>query len=581
MSAFFEWRDAPEASFAVIGDPVTHSLSPAMHNASFKELEIPHRYVAVRVPRGEVDQALDHLRRMGYIGVNVTVPHKEEALNWCTSPDPFSSKVRAANTIRLADRACINTDAPGFLQTLDSLAFRNRTALVLGAGGSARALVTALVDTGWEVAIYNRTMERARELAEQTGARLVVTPDPAGASLILNTTSASLDGRSIPVLWDRIDPKSVAYDLMYADGLTPFLVDANRHGLFTVDGMPLLVNQGALSFEWWLGTRPPMHAMFAAIREERDQGSSLTTKVRPPEAVAIKQAAQHLAAGRMIGLPTETVYGIAADVFNEEAIKRVFDLKGRPAENPLIVHISGLGMLDKVAHNIGSEVRLLAETFWPGPFTMVLEKQPDVPDLVTGGLPTVAVRVPSHPVARKVIEEFGSPLAAPSANLFMGLSPTRAEHIARKIGEGLAMILDGGACEIGLESTVLDTTVRPFAILRPGAISRAAIEAVVGSVSQNPGPQRKSPGMYPRHYAPNTPVEIVDQLALRDGGITLDQPQNEWQIRLPSDPAGYGAGLYAALRQLDETGLLCIRIQAPPRFPEWEAVWDRLKRASS
>jgi len=583
VTEFHEWRDAPEAHFAVIGDPVSHSLSPAMHNAALKELRLPFKYVALRVPAGEVGKALDHLQALGFIGVNVTVPHKEEALNWCTVRDAFSTKVKAANTVRVAARSCINTDAPGFLQTLEGMTFQERSALVLGAGGSARALATALVDTGWRVRIFNRTAQRAEELAEQAGAQFSETPDPAGAGLILNTTSASLGGQSIAIDWTRASRGSLAYDLMYTDGLTPFLAEAERAGLAVVDGIPLLVSQGVLSLSYWLGFPVPADAMLCGIQEKRLRDRELATaaKVKLPDEAAIVEAAAILRDGGLVGLPTETVYGIAADSTNEAAIRSIFSLKGRPADNPLIFHVADLEMLNSVAVFDKAEVSRIAEDFWPGPLTLVLEKKPEVSRLATAGLGTVACRIPAHPVARKVIEALGRPVAAPSANRFMAVSPTRAEHISPSIAAGLGLIIDGGPCSVGLESTVLDLTRPPYAILRPGGVSRARLEALLGPLGEGGQKERRSPGLYARHYAPRTPVEVVQTLSPKEGGITLEAPRNEWQIRLPRDPVLFGAGLYSALMQLDGSGLALICVQAPPTTPEWEAVWDRLSRASS
>ena len=259
------WRDAFAGDFAVIGDPVSHSLSPAMHQAAYDALGLTYRYVAVHVPRGEVTPALDHLRSLGYRGVNVTVPHKEEVLDWCETVDPFALRVRAANTLKLSDRSCINTDAPGFLDTLRPLRLTDHTALVLGAGGASRALCLALAEAGWSLAIYNRTFERAEDLALVVGASAVEIPDPTGAALILNTTSASLGGEELPIDWSLAEPGAVAYDLMYSASSTPFLQAAAAHGLSTVDGRELLVAQGALSFEWWLGIEAPRKAMRAAL----------------------------------------------------------------------------------------------------------------------------------------------------------------------------------------------------------------------------------------------------------------------------------------------------------------------------
>lgn len=269
MAEFFSWRDAPAADFAVIGDPVSHSLSPRMHTAAYAALGLNLRYVAIHVPACEVVPALDHLRSLGYRGVNVTVPHKESALDWCSEAESLARRVRAVNTVRLADRSGINTDAPGFLDTLADLLLGPSPELVLllGAGGSARALTCALAEAGWQVRIYNRTRSRAEEMVANLGvdAEVLDAADPTGARLILNTTSASLQGAEVAIPWQCAEPDAVAYDLMYAKEPTPFLAAASAHGLRTCDGLPLLVAQGARSLEWWLDVSAPRDAMRAAL----------------------------------------------------------------------------------------------------------------------------------------------------------------------------------------------------------------------------------------------------------------------------------------------------------------------------
>ncbi len=266
MREVYEWRDAPAAEFAVIGDPVGHSLSPAMHHAAFKALGLPYRYVAVRVGTGEVAAALDHLAASGYQGVNVTVPHKQESILWCREVDPFVARVGAANTLQLAtprERSCINTDAPGFLATLPE---EPKSVLLLGAGGSARSLAAALADKGCHLRIFNRTRERAVQMVAELGiaAEILESPDLREADLILNTTSTSLKGESLNLRWSQAKSGALAYDLVY--GETPFLRDAAAAGLRTTDGLPLLVAQGALSFEWWLGIEAPREVMMEAAR---------------------------------------------------------------------------------------------------------------------------------------------------------------------------------------------------------------------------------------------------------------------------------------------------------------------------
>ncbi len=268
MSTVYEWRDAPQADFAVIGDPVAHSLSTQMHEAAFAALGLNYHYVAIRVAPGEVGEALDHLRAKEYRGVNVTVPHKQEVIAWCAHVHDFCEQVQAVNTVDVRRKSGINTDANGFLTTLEGV--KVGSALMLGAGGSARALARALVREGWSLRIWNRTTEKATELAGLTGATAVAEADPTGATLVLNTTSASLTGDELPVLWDAVGSDALVYDLAY--GTSPFLKTAQEHGRRTMDGLPMLVQQGALSLEWWLGVRAPRPAMLAAIQVSAPSG---------------------------------------------------------------------------------------------------------------------------------------------------------------------------------------------------------------------------------------------------------------------------------------------------------------------
>ncbi len=263
MNHVYSWREAPKAQFAVIGDPVDHSLSPQMHNAAYAALGLPFEYVAIQVPPGEVSQALDHLRELEYRGTNVTVPHKEEALSWCKHVDGFCEQVQAVNTIDVRRRAGVNTDANGFLATLGDMT--PSSVLLMGAGGSAKSIARALVRDGWTVRIWNRTHEKAVDLARLAGAAVTDEADPTGAALILNTTSASLQGDDLPVLWERTVKDAIAYDLAYGD--SPFLKVAAEHGLRTMNGLPMLVEQGALALEWWTGESAPRAVMAKALEK--------------------------------------------------------------------------------------------------------------------------------------------------------------------------------------------------------------------------------------------------------------------------------------------------------------------------
>jgi L-threonylcarbamoyladenylate synthase len=281
-------------------------------------------------------------------------------------------------------------------------------------------------------------------------------------------------------------------------------------------------------------------------------------------------------------MPTETVYGVAADALNPKAVLATFAAKGRPADNPLIVHLADFSEADRIAE-VSTVAERLAVCFCPGPLTLVLPKRPSVPDVTTGGHPTVAIRVPAHPVARALVRAAATPLSAPSANLFMGVSPTRASDIDPRLAAHLAVILDGGACEVGLESTVLDLSEAPARVLRPGAITPEALAEVLGYLPAMGGGERRSPGMYPRHYAPKAPVFLVSSLGPEDTGIAIGVPAASTPklIFLPDDPAAFGAGLYAALNALDRARVSAILVETPPETSAWAAVWDRLRRATT
>lgn len=305
-------------------------------------------------------------------------------------------------------------------------------------------------------------------------------------------------------------------------------------------------------------------------------------QILQPTEEALNRAARILRDGGVVVMPTETVYGLACSALNPEAVRRVYEIKGRPSANPLIVHISEFAQLKLVADSWPKEAETLAKRFWPGPLTLVLPKKERVPAETTGGLDTVAVRVPDHPIALELIRRTGLPLAAPSANLFMGLSPTRAKDIDEAILVDVEMVLDGGPCQVGVESTVLDLSEEHPRILRPGGVSRADIQAALGrQLGELPPPHlRKSPGMHPRHYAPRAKVMLVKKVDEEAAGLTLISPVNELQIQMPLDARAYAALLYSGLRRLDVLGADVIQVQVPPSSPEWEAVLDRLQKAS-
>lgn len=263
MNVAYEWHEVPSADFAVIGDPVAHSRSPQMHAAAYRALGLNLSYIAVRVSAGKVETALDHFQNLGFKGVNVTIPHKAEAMDWA-EPDDLAEKIGVANTIDLQTRIATNTDAPGFMDTLDQFGFEpSSRALILGAGGSARALAAVLPSSGFQVSIWNRTTARAKSLAEEFGLEAISQPT-ADFDLIINTTSVGLSKDRIEIDWSGAAETTVAYDLVY--GQTPFLAEAQAKGLRTLDGKELLVAQGARSFEFWLGIAPPRDKMLEAIQ---------------------------------------------------------------------------------------------------------------------------------------------------------------------------------------------------------------------------------------------------------------------------------------------------------------------------
>ena len=267
MNEFFSWRKAPEADFAVIGCPISHSLSPKMHSAAFAALGIESTYVAVEVQVGEVAEALDHLQSRGYRGVNVTVPHKEDAFDWCQDATDIAISLQVCNTIDFRTSQGTNTDVEGFVRSLADQVIPSKKALVLGAGGSARSIITGLEANGYEVSLWNRTVDRASRLCDQFGFAATIVEDPylAGYGLIMNSTSASLGGNRLPLDWTKADKDALAYDLAYGDGLTPFLNDAKAQGLAVQDGRRMLMEQGAVAFEYWWDQPAPRDVMMAAI----------------------------------------------------------------------------------------------------------------------------------------------------------------------------------------------------------------------------------------------------------------------------------------------------------------------------
>lgn len=308
---------------------------------------------------------------------------------------------------------------------------------------------------------------------------------------------------------------------------------------------------------------------------------------------AIEEAAACLRAGGLVVFPTETVYGLGADALNPKAVARIFEVKQRPRFDPLIVHVADIGWLQDFAAAFPPAARKLADRFWPGPLTFVLPKKDVVPDLVTAGLPTVAVRMPRHPLAMDLIRRVGRPVAAPSANRFGSLSPSTAEDARAEVGDGADMVLDGGPCPVGIESTIVSFAGEQPILLRPGGLPIEDIEAVIGPVppAAETGKFPESPGRLPRHYAPRTPLELVTAppppAARARAGLLAPFPLPDVAgfarveiLSARGDPAEAAARFFRALRELDGAGLKIIFAIPGPEQGLWRAINDRLQRAS-
>lgn len=334
----------------------------------------------------------------------------------------------------------------------------------------------------------------------------------------------------------------------------------------------------------------------------------------------LARAVRLLQAGELVAFPTETVYGLGADAANPQAVAKIFAAKGRPADHPLIVHLPGAGHLDRWARDIPAVAWELAEAFWPGPLTLILKRAPGVPDAVTGGQDTVGVRVPSHPLALELLRAYAQAggstngmcgIAAPSANRFGRISPTDAAHVRDELGDAVELVLDGGPCRVGIESTILDLSrdvPAPPRLLRPGHVSPEQLRLVLGILPEMPEqtdgqPSPETPrvsGSLAAHYAPATAMRVLAPSRLLDFVSALGHsgrccavlahsqpPQSQiakvkphlWRM-LPADPEGYARGLYAALRELDQAGADMIVVEDIPATSEWVAVADRLRRAA-
>ena len=323
-----------------------------------------------------------------------------------------------------------------------------------------------------------------------------------------------------------------------------------------------------------------------------------------PDVDKIEEAAEILRADGLVAFPTETVYGLGARALSATAVAGIFEAKGRPATNPLIVHIAHIEEARDLAAKWPESAEELARTFWPGPLTLVVRRASHVPDAVCAGLDTVAIRMPAHPVARALIEAVGEPLAAPSANRYTQVSPTTAEHVQSGLDGRVDLIIDGGPTSVGLESTLVSLVEDPPAILRPGMIDGNALADVVELADAAPGESlvvddaesRPSPGLSAKHYAPGVPLKVVDTAEFRRRlarsgagrafvGIAGDEMTDGGRggdvIYLPASPADYARRIYAILHRFDRPGVDEIIVEMPPAGEEWEAIRDRLSRAGS
>jgi L-threonylcarbamoyladenylate synthase len=322
-----------------------------------------------------------------------------------------------------------------------------------------------------------------------------------------------------------------------------------------------------------------------------------------PDPAVLAHAAELWRDGKLVAFPTETVYGLGAHALDPQAVARIYEAKGRPAWNPVIVHVASVDAARALTTGWSPQADALAEHFWPGPLTLVLPRISAIPDAVTAGLDTVGLRVPSHPVALALLEASGLPIAAPSANRFTELSPTSAAHVERTLGDRVDLIVDGGPATVGIESTVLDISGAVPRLLRPGGISVDALEAVIGPIARpdrdlTGDTARPAPGMMEKHYAPRARMLLVtprtadaawaEAAAARARGqvvgvLTLGGLNGaaDLTVRMPSDATGYARRLYAVLHDLDAEGCALVLAEAPATDATWAGVTDRLQRASS
>lgn len=328
---------------------------------------------------------------------------------------------------------------------------------------------------------------------------------------------------------------------------------------------------------------------------EQDGCTVISERIYPASKENIRRAASIIRNGGLVSFPTETVYGLGADAFNPLAVARIFEVKNRPSFDPLIVHVHTPEQLDHLAREVDPLARKLIDAFWPGPLTLVFKKSDAVPDIVTAGLPTVAIRMPSHEAARELIAESGSPVAAPSANPFGYLSPTTAAHVASQLGEGVEMILDGGACAVGLESTILRIDEKGPVLLRPGGLPVEEVERVAGRVlpAREELARPDAPGQLESHYAPRTRLVIIDDMArlvpVKNSGLlsfAASPPAVSSRFRmvevlsLQGDLREAAARFFQCLHRLDGAGLDVIYAQAVPEKGLGRAIMNRLRKSS-
>lgn len=318
---------------------------------------------------------------------------------------------------------------------------------------------------------------------------------------------------------------------------------------------------------------------------------------RPDESI-LQQAVTLLLQGRLVAFPTETVYGLGAHALDADAVQRIFEAKGRPSTNPIIVHVAEISQAQELTTDWPESAKKLAAHDWPGPLTLVLPRREIVPDIVTAGGPTVAVRIPSHPVALALLKAAGIPIAAPSANRSEQLSPTTAQHVLDSLDGRIDMILDGGPTQVGLESTVLNLATSPPQLLRPGGITPQQIEAIIGPIQRHRESSDEilpSPGLLRRHYAPRTPLRLsqhpiedihrllqqglkVGWLSLNDSTVESDSVET---ILMPAEPELYANRLYSVLHEMDQKDLDILIVSSLPETEDWLAIRDRLQRASA